>query len=168
VGVEMGQSFHRPHGGVVKLGEDALAGMLRFAQLSEAATEAGGVLIGRHIADSKDVVIDRVTVPMAGDRRTRTRFDRAHRRHQKALDEAWERSSGTSVYLGEWHTHPEPLPTPSNIDLNDWRKRLVNDRVEADFLLFLIVGQREIRMWEGSRVVLGVTRLRERKELQRA
>ena len=149
----------------MKVSDTAVAEMLGFAQMSEGATEAGGVLIGRHIVDSRDIVIDGVTGPMPGDRRARTRFDRAHRRHQDVLDDTWERSGGTSVYLGEWHTHPEPSPTPSQVDLNDWRRRLVSDSVEADFLLFVIVGQREIRIWEGSRVALGVTRLRERKEL---
>lgn len=159
----MSRSFRRRGGGQVKVADSALAEMLSFAQLSDTAAEAGGVLIGRHIADSSDVVIDRVTGPMPGDRRTRTRFDRARRRHQEVLDEAWERSAGTCVYLGEWHTHPEPKPTPSPIDMDDWYKRLARDGVEAGFLLFVIVGQVEIRIWEGSRRTLGVTPLRSQR-----
>jgi hypothetical protein len=54
-----------------------MATLLSFAQLSDTAPEAGGVLIGRHILGGSDVVVDRVTIPMAGDRRARTRFAEA-------------------------------------------------------------------------------------------
>lgn len=138
--------------------------MLGFVQLSDEATEAGGVLIGRHILGCRDVVVDRVTIPMPGDRRRRTRFDRARRRHQEVLDEEWMRSRGTRVYLGEWHTHAEPRPRPSQIDMDDWHRRLARDHVEAEFLFFAIVGQVEIRVWEGSRLTFGVSELRRRKE----
>lgn len=159
----MSLSFRRSNG-LVKIGDVALRTMLGFAQLSRTAAEAGGVLIGRHIIGGTDVVVDRVTGPMSGDRRSRTRFDRARWRHQRILDDEWEQSGGTSVYLGEWHTHPEPRPSPSQMDMDDWHKRLTRDRVEAEFLLFVIVGQIEVRAWEGSRASLGVTPLRPQKE----
>src|SRR4051812_37597683 len=69
--------LRRPRGGLVKLADDAMATLLSFAQLSDTAPEAGGVLIGRHILGGSDVVVDRVTIPMAGDRRARTRFAEA-------------------------------------------------------------------------------------------
>lgn len=159
----MSITFARIRNGCVKIGDEALKMMREYTQLSHDATEAGGVLIGRHIVGGHDIVVDLVTSPMSGDRRSRTRFDRARRRHQQALDEEWKRSGGTSVYLGEWHTHPEPTPRPSGIDLNDWRRRLHYDSVEAHFLVFFIVGQRAIRGWEGSRTSFGISPLREQR-----
>jgi integrative and conjugative element protein (TIGR02256 family) len=133
--------------------------MLQFRQDDDKATEAGGVIIGRHIAGSDDVVADLVTSPMRGDRRSRTHFFRSARGHQAQLDSAWLRSEGTQVYLGEWHTHPEGHPTPSGIDFGDWSRRLMLDTVEARFVYFLIVGQIEVCAWEGDRDSLHIVKL---------
>jgi integrative and conjugative element protein (TIGR02256 family) len=87
---------------------------------------------------------------MDGDQRARTRFHRAKRRHQAAIDAAWAASEGTCTYLGEWHTHPEPIPTPSAVDWTDWRRRLLRDRY-TEPLFFIIIGTIAIRAWEGHR-----------------
>jgi integrative and conjugative element protein (TIGR02256 family) len=157
-----GLHFERPAIGAVKIAEAALDAFTRFVQFAPDSREAGGVLIGRHILHTSDVVVDTVTTPLKGDRGTRTRFHRHAKGHQEILDRAWAESGGTSVYLGEWHTHPEPTPTPSSIDLGDWARRLRSDTVEAPFLLFVIVGQHDICVWEGSRGALEITQLRPR------
>src|SRR5215510_5960297 len=82
--------------------------------------------------------------------RARTRFHRAQRRHQAAIDAAWATSEGTCTYLGEWHTHPEPIPTPSPVDWADWRRRLLHDHY-TEPLFFIIVGTTATRAWEGRR-----------------
>lgn len=123
----------------------------RYAQRDPRAAEAGGVLMGRHILGTRDVVVDAVTEPMRGDRRSRFSFHRSQGPHQRALDNAWRSSDGTCVYLGEWHTHPEPCPTPSAIDLKDWYTRLQRDKVDSESLFFLIVGQTRTAAWEGTR-----------------
>lgn len=149
--MSIGMVFRKAGGGRLGLDSNALHVLLSFAQVDSGATEAGGVLIGRFIAESEDIVIDMVTGPMAGDRRQRNRFDRAKRAHQQAIDRAWKESDGTRTYLGEWHTHPEPFPSPSAIDLRDWRKRIKRDTFHGDALHFLIVGQKEISAWEMAR-----------------
>lgn len=157
------QYFLRSGDGSLKLGGEAIATMLSYVQLAPGATEAGGVLMGRHIIGTRDVVVDRVTAPMPGDRRSTTSFTRRKRRHQRALDDEWSRSGGTRVYLGEWHTHPEPVPRPSGVDMDDWRRRLEEDIVESRSVFFLIVGQTEMCAWEGSRRTFGVVRLRHKR-----
>ena len=148
---EEGLLFHRAGGGLVKVAPAALAQLLLFRQLEPDSTEAGGVLLGRHIVGCRDMVIDEVTVPMQEDRRLRLAFHRSQTGHQKVIDARWLDSEGTCHYLGEWHTHPETAPTPSSVDLADWRRRLSVDQFEGDSLLFLIVGTRELRAWEGLR-----------------
>ncbi|NMO18772.1 hypothetical protein HPC49_14015 [Pyxidicoccus fallax] len=135
----------------VKLDPAALSQMLAFRQTRTCHPEAGGVLLGRYIVGCRDVVVDEVTIPMAGDWRLPFFFRRSHSRHQQVIDARWAASRGTCQYLGEWHTHPEPIPGPSSTDIADWRRRLRTDRFDGDSLLFIIVGIREVRVWEGSR-----------------
>jgi integrative and conjugative element protein (TIGR02256 family) len=122
--------------------------MRGYLQNSPRKAEAGGVLLGRHIAGSLDIVVDDATVPMRGDRRERFLFLRAQKPHQRVIDRAWHDSGGTCVYLGEWHTHPEPVPTPSTVDRNNWKRKLKQDRFDS-FVFFVILGSRDIRVWEG-------------------
>ena len=142
--------FARPAGGRLKVDRDALAVIARHLQRADDAPEAGGVLLGRRIAGTHDVVVDSATEPMAADRRSRFRFRRHRRGHQLAIDRAWRESGGRSGWLGEWHTHPELDPTPSVVDRADWRRKLVVDRYDES-LFFLIAGTGQLRVWEGAR-----------------
>lgn len=143
--------FCKGNGGRLGISAAALEVMQSFTQREPRDTEAGGVLIGRFIEGGEDVVVDLVTSPLAGDRRSRFRFHRAQRAHQEVIDREWHLSGQTRTYLGEWHTHPEPSPTPSTIDLNDWRRRVKRDTFHGETLHFLIVGQAEVRAWEMQR-----------------
>ena len=146
--------FALPFGGRAKINSDVHTVIARYRQCAPADTEAGGFLLGRMIIDSLDIVVDEVTEPGPGDERTRYGFglvDLAH--HQADVTAAWERSEGTSCFLGDWHTHAEPDPTPSGIDLEGWRKRLRNDASdEFPRLLFVIVGTERVRAWQGDRL----------------
>lgn len=136
--------------GRLEIGRGALDSMLGYVQDTTEKLEAGGVLLGRNILDSSDVVIDCVTVPMPGDRRSRYRFFRAAQRHQTSIDRAWRRSNGTCGCLGEWHTHPEAVPLPSPHDWRTWRRKLVEDVYDADSLYFVILGTGSLRVWQGK------------------
>ena len=145
--------FRLPFGGRAKLTGEVVAAIGRFRQHARADLEAGGFLLGRMIAGSLDVVADAVTEPGPRDERERFGFhlnDLAH--HQALINAEWDRSGGTCCLLGDWHTHAEPDPTPSFVDLAGWRKRLAGDASdEFPRLLFVIVGTRSIRAWQGDR-----------------
>ncbi|HSV45168.1 MAG TPA: Mov34/MPN/PAD-1 family protein [Ramlibacter sp.] len=128
----------------------AVEQMQAFAQLRWWNAEAGGVLLGRHLLDSHDVVVDEVTTPQASDRRSRFSFFRS-RRHETLARERWQMQSSTMAYLGLWHTHPESDPTPSGIDRNDWSQAVSRDTYEGNRLFFPIVGKQWIRVWTLSR-----------------
>lgn len=152
-------ALQRPNGGRLKISHEALSTMRTYVQDTPEKTEACGVLLGRYIKGTGDVVVDRVTVPTSGDRRSRMRFYRARKAHQKQIDLAWDKSSGTRVYLGEWHTHPVPIPTPSWVDVLDWRRKLFVDSF-ATYLFFLILGTTDLAVWEGRRYRLHLEPLR--------
>ncbi len=143
-------TFNRQNGGRFQIGEIALQRIGHHIQNRAHKKEAGGVLLGRHILESVDIIVDTVTEPMPGDKRERYRFFRSQYLHQLEIDRMWEESLGTCTYLGEWHTHPEQYPSPSDIDRLDWAQRLRRDQF-TEPIFFVIVGTEYIRVWEGWR-----------------
>jgi len=136
--------------GKVKLSPLVFRKLSVFAQDTFDKKEAGGVLLGRHIIGSDDIVVDDITTPMKGDYCGRYFFIRGQRNHQEVIDKVWQESKGTCTYLGEWHTHPEKKPKPSCLDLDEWMRRIKNDTFYGDALFFIIVGTTKIRVWEGQ------------------
>jgi integrative and conjugative element protein (TIGR02256 family) len=134
----------------VEIQPAALAVFRRHQQLERNVAEAGGVLLGR-ILGGGDLVVDEACAPSPADRRSRFGFTRAREPAQRAIDSAWNASAGHHNYLGEWHTHPEPDPTPSSHDRREWMQAVDSHRYEQAVLLFLIVGTSTLRLWVGAR-----------------
>jgi len=151
--------FHRSTTGYLKISSLATQKMARFIQTSPNATEAGGVLLGRFILNSEDIVVDDITIPHKKDKRTRHCFIRNKHSHQLEILKRWKESNGTCNYLGEWHTHPEPNPQPSSNDLKDWQRILKQTRFDAESLFFVIVGTEQLFVWEGLKNTLEIKRL---------
>ncbi len=143
--------FTKIDGGKIKISKKALTSMKKFIQDNDCKKEAGGVLLGRYILNSLDIIIDEITIPMWGDRRKWFGFFRSRRPHQKVIDRLWKESEGTINYLGEWHTHPENTPIPSDIDIRSWKHKLNHDVFDGDSLWFVIIGIKSLRIWELSR-----------------
>lgn len=130
--------------------EHALKQMQAFAQRRFWDREAGGVLLGRHLLDSHDVVVDEVSAPQSSDRRSRFAFFRSSK-HEQVARQRWLQENSTSAYLGLWHTHPERDPMPSGVDRRDWAQAVSGDTYEGDRLFFPIVGTDCVRIWTLSR-----------------
>lgn len=136
---------------VVAIGDEASSVFQRFRQSGALDVEAGGVLLGRIIRLSGDIVVDVAVEPDRSDQRSRFRFRRKRAAAQLRVSQEWERSDGTRIYLGEWHTHAEPIPTPSSLDRREWLRLAVETRYEQERLLFIIVGTKCTRLWSVCR-----------------
>lgn len=130
--------------------DHAVEQMKAFAQHRWWHREAGGVLLGRHLLDSEDVVVDEVTTPQSTDRRSRFGFFRS-RKHEELAHVRWQEQISTMAYLGLWHTHPQEDPTPSIVDHADWQQAVSHDNFEGARLFFPIIGTHRIRVWCLSR-----------------
>jgi len=64
-------------------------------------------------------------------------FVRNDKRHLDKFKKLVFLSFGRNFFLGEWLTHPEINPTPSSLDIEEWKKTVQNN---LDTLLFLIIG----------------------------
>lgn len=100
--------------------------------------EAFGALVGATALDKQDIWIEQASTPMVKDAQSRFRFALRDPGHQDIVDNAFRYSGGSRIYLGTWHTHPEPSPTPSNTDQTDWRRCLRRNKFRP--LVFVIVG----------------------------
>lgn len=110
-----------------------------YIQNEDSSNEAGGLLIGYR--REQHFEITDITIPYKKDKRSRFYFERNDKTHLKQLKAIRFLSFGRKTFLGEWHTHPEKIPTPSSLDLTEWQKTIdANDEI----LLFLILGQDEI------------------------
>lgn len=151
--------YRRTNAGTVAIAEAAIAVFEERRQLSDDSVESGGILLGRWILESEDVIVDDATRPAVADRRGRFFFLRARKPAQRIVNKAWEESGATRWYLGEWHSHPEDSPTPSSKDRSDWLRILREARFEQPALFFIIVGRKEIGLWEACRETGVITRL---------
>ncbi|WP_092255973.1 Mov34/MPN/PAD-1 family protein [Pseudomonas sp. NFACC13-1] len=118
--------------------------LFSHAQTKSNTTEAGGIFLG-HRAGGHIHVIS-ATGPLSNDKRARLSFDRLDTGHQKAAHHAWASSGGTVDYVGDWHTHPQSIPTPSSKDYVEWNKLT---KVLPSSHLFAIVGSSGNSFWLG-------------------
>lgn len=153
------RKYKLSNGGFIEIDRTALGIMLGYRQKRKNDSEAGGVLLGRFILESKNIVIDEVTKPFSSDIRERARFKRGPQ-HQKMIDEKWLLSKGKCNYLGEWHTHPEEYPDPSGKDKSEWKRILKGDTFSSRYLYFVIIGTRDFGLWEGDRRTLKIKELK--------
>jgi integrative and conjugative element protein (TIGR02256 family) len=117
---------------------EAMAQFSRWRQIGIGAAEAGGQLFARE--DGDIVRVMEATAPRAGDRRWRFGFqpDRAAERA-----EILQRHSHGLHFVGDWHTHPEDIPTPSARDVQSTVDMFMRSTHHLNWMLLVIVGRRE-------------------------
>ncbi|MBZ9749740.1 Mov34/MPN/PAD-1 family protein [Deinococcus sp. HMF7604] len=140
-----------PTGGTLTVTVAVLNTLWAFVQHQPDATEAGGMLIGHHPEATPGIILDRHTTPQQEDQRSRYRYHRDQAAHQVLLSMQWSLSGHTRTYVGEWHTHPEAVPTPSKLDRRSWKAALRETDFRGPGLVFIIIGTRRTRVWFGQK-----------------
>lgn len=80
--------------------------------------ESGGVLVGER--RGPHFVITDLTIPMPTDVRGHVSIRRSPSGHVDFIERSVSESNGRLSYCGEWHTHPQRHPSPSQTDINTW------------------------------------------------
>ena len=120
---------------ILRIEPQALATIERFRQTGRFAPEAGGMLLASIEPDLVKVVS--ATEPASTDKRTRFAFLPALSHQQRVINKQFQ--SGLH-FIGEWHTHPEPHPTPSSVDLRSMADCFRGSRHQLAGLVMLILG----------------------------
>jgi integrative and conjugative element protein (TIGR02256 family) len=102
---------------------------------ARSADERGGILLGERRGPHFQV--KEATTPMRWDRSSKFAFHRSSAGHQEVAFRTWKRSKHTIDWLGEWHSHPERIPSPSQLDIRTWQRVTAH---HAAPMIFLIVG----------------------------
>lgn len=121
----------------------------KYQQVDIKDNEACGILIGGYNEKQNKIFIDLCTEPQKSDLRKRTFFTLKDPFHQKRVNDIFISSQETQFYLGTWHSHPENYPSPSGIDLQDWKK-CIKRNSQNKFMVFAIIGLKEtfIKVYE--------------------
>jgi integrative and conjugative element protein (TIGR02256 family) len=100
--------------------------------------ESGGMLFAR--IENKDIFIVEATPPQKQDIRSRFGFTISKAEAQAKID---TKHAAGLHYLGEWHTHPEAVPTPSRRDEATMSSRVRQSSHQLNGFIFAIVGHGE-------------------------
>ncbi len=106
-------------------------------QLRAQHREAGGQLFAVFLDGS--VIIKEATGPRTTDRRTRTSYRPDRKAEQQ---EILERHSRGLHYVGDWHTHPSPRPSPSDLDYRSIQDSVRQSAHQLDGFVLIVVGTR--------------------------
>lgn len=107
----------------------------RHKQLSEKSLEAGGQLFARF--NATEVVISKATGLRDGDKRGRYLFWPNRKKEQNEIKELFGEGYH---YVGDWHTHPEAVPTPSSTDLVNILECYSQSKHDLKYFIMVIVG----------------------------
>jgi integrative and conjugative element protein (TIGR02256 family) len=119
----------------------------KFRQIKNNNLEACGILIGNHKTNG-NIYVKYATIPQIADIRKRYSFKINPKAHQDILENYFIESNYEDVYLGTWHSHPESNPTPSSVDIEDWKKQYQVNKKIFSRMIFAIIGTKQVNFWQ--------------------
>lgn len=123
-------------GTAVAITAEALSVIEDHVRAGGVETETGGILLGHETPTGCHVVIAGGPGPQAV--RTPTSFNRDLAHAEGLAEEAWLKQR--AVWVGEWHTHVNVDPVPSETDLSSYLRHLDDADLGFDRFISIIVG----------------------------
>jgi integrative and conjugative element protein (TIGR02256 family) len=125
----------------------AVIGYLRRYCQRLGTHETGGAL-GGYFRKYGILVISHVMPPSPRNKAGWFWLKRHRGDAQTFVNSVFVDTQGAANYVGEWHTHPEPHPSPSAYDFKMLTDLLKRSKLEIGFLVGIIVGDTgEICLW---------------------
>lgn len=147
-----------PNGKVVDILSPVFEEIGKWLQTDSMLPESGGFIVGYKHSKTGDVSLENASHPYLLDTRSRTRFNIIDPKHRLFLLRSQAKKS---FYMGVWHTHPQSIPVPSNIDWNDWYGTLEIDKTACEYIFFIIAGTEGARVWVGDFKTKRITEITE-------
>jgi len=137
----------------VAIAQNVINRIKEFRQLDANSNESGGILLGQ-VKDDYLYVL-KVSEPSKLDKSSRFSFERNAQEAQKVINKEFTKSGKKTIYLGEWHTHPEDYPKPSSADLIMICDQYNKNELNEDLVLMFIQGNKGVyfSVFDGTRFV---------------
>lgn len=152
--------FNLPNGTTVDVLESVLHNMKVWIQNDISKPESCGFVLGYENYDTHNITLSDITVPQPKDYRSRVFCKIKDVIHFDLLKNSKKQSN---YYMGVWHTHPQKVPTPSDIDFHNWYEILKKDKTASNYAFFIILGEIEYRIWVGDFSTCTITEIHETK-----
>lgn len=123
----------------ISLSNEVISVFKKYIQNDAKKPESGGIITGK--VYEKLVKVLSCSEPTVLDQRSRYNFSRSYKSAQKYINKKFNDSKGEEIYLGEWHTHPEDIPTPSIPDIKSFNQTLHKNRLNSSIHFMIIVGR---------------------------
>lgn len=136
-----------PNGKTVDILPNVFGEIKKWLQVDNSASEAGGYIVGYKHSNTGNISLEEISHPYPFDIRNRIRFSIKDPKHKFFLLRYKARKS---YYMGVWHTHPQTIPEPSDIDWDDWYETLKIDKTACEYIFFIIAGTKKVRVWVGE------------------
>ena len=135
--------------------EEDVADTLREEASFKYPLETGGVLLGYWVRPGWEAVILNVIGPGPKAVHERTWFKPDSEFHEREIARLFQETAGETLYLGDWHTHPDAaVPRPSPQDRRTVRRIAEELSAQAEQPLMLILGgaptEWQTGAWVGS------------------
>lgn len=122
--------------GVIEFTARVLNHFSKYQQIKPKDKEAGGQLFYEFSSKGhKRVVL--ATGPRLTDRRTRTSYKPSLWCEQREIDRLYKKKL---YWLGDWHTHPEAKPKPSNTDVRSVKEIFKRTKNPGPGILMVVIG----------------------------
>lgn len=108
------------------------------------ACEAGGLLFAEMLLPRTRIT--EATHPHEKDKRSRFSFIPFRNAQRRTIKACFKRGLH---FVGEWHTHPQESPTPSNLDLHSMCESYIKSKHELNTFIMIIVGAKkeQLQLW---------------------
>ncbi|WP_022668996.1 Mov34/MPN/PAD-1 family protein [Desulfospira joergensenii] len=118
------------------INENVISHFYRHRQIKFWHKEAGGQLFAK--IEKKRVIVDLATGPHRKDLRSVFGFIPNKKRLISEINQLFNKGFH---YVGDWHTHPQDIPKPSQLDINSMRSCFQESTHELEYFIMIIVGR---------------------------
>lgn len=123
-------------GQVAVFSEKVVAHLFQHRQSWFLSSEAGGQLFANF--EGNQILVNAITGPRKTDWRTPFSYVPDRKAEQREIQEHFVRGLH---YVGDWHTHPEGIPKPSQTDLRSMSECFAKSTHSLNGFLHVIVGR---------------------------
>ena len=113
--------------------------------------ERAGCIMGRLYQKSNKLKITHILEAEYKTRNTHY-VETKENKLNKEVAKIWKESRGYITYIGDWHTHPEDVPIPSDLDIETSHKKFKEGAFDQNVLIDIIIGREEnfIKSFDGQ------------------